>query len=298
MKHCKKSAFTIIICFILILQLLINVNAHSSTLKNALDHDGDLIGSEEIGWIVDEGYHMNSTTVTYTFASNITKEFESYVSKAAENWSVCAKVLYDASNPTVTFGFYDSSIPSYFYSYVAVTHEYNVDNNGHIKSCKISFNPDYYTGGSNELDANIIIKVLTHEIGHVFGLKDLKSSSNRNKLMYYTYASTATAPTSSDIKGFNVITGRHVTHEWLVYDSYAQCTICDGIHTHLNFGTSWYDYDNYCHMGKCAVCGATVSEPHSAQWNSSKQRCERCGHTGSIIVTGKAHLQQTPSPVE
>ena len=157
MKHCKKSAFTIIICFILILQLLINVNAHSSTLKNALDHDGDLIGSEEIGWIVNEGHHMNSTTVTYTFASDITKEFESYVSKAAENWSVCAKVLYDDSNPTVTFGFYDSTPPSNFDKYVAVTHEYNVDNNGHIKSCKISFNPDYYTGGSNELDANIII---------------------------------------------------------------------------------------------------------------------------------------------
>ena len=302
-----KKKMTSIICSIFLVMCFLNtIYSHSHSQAGYIDSnqivkaDGSLpygsrsyVGGEDMGWSICEEYHMNNisgTTLKYYIAFSNDK-FIQYVVDGVSKWNSVVKFVRTTNESEANIVFSLITMPNNL-SIMAQTlrGSSNPDSNGHISKITIELN-------KNEYD-DILPIVIAHEVGHTFGLNDLYLSKNKDKIMYGTADMKATAPTPSDVKGFNVITGLHVTHVWVDHGTYAQCALCDGIHTHSRYITSWYDYDAYCHKGKCSACGETITEPHSAQWNSSKQRCERCGHTGSIIVTGKAHLQQTPSPAQ
>ncbi|MCR5782884.1 MAG: hypothetical protein K6G90_09140, partial [Clostridia bacterium] len=84
------------------------------------------------------------------------------------------------------------------------------NSSGHFTSWTIAIN------SAQESSFNSV--VMAHEFGHAFGLGDLTSSSNNNKLMHERCntgsTSGITGPTSKDKWGAKVITGYHTSHSW------------------------------------------------------------------------------------
>ncbi len=101
-----------------------------------------------------------------------------------------------------------------------------------------------------------------HEFGHTIGLTDLYLSQNYNKLMCgYRDRRTATAPTSRDLWGAQVILGLHNTHTFTSYRYY-------GI-----IGEDGY------HMSCCSGCGGNAigREPCVYRTDNSFEPCIYCG---------------------
>ncbi len=123
--------------------------------------------------------------------------------------------------------------------------------------------------------------VFAHEIGHVLGLADLYNSSNSDKLMYGYNTGSATGPTEADLNGYNVISGRHATHDFKYTDTYSQCQECDGIKTESHH-YSWSQYSSTKHKGVCtdSGCEKTVYELHYHHWGAG--RCKRCAYRGTV----------------
>lgn len=144
--------------------------------------------------------HWGSNTVSYKF-SGLSSAYKEMFRDAAEIWESCTSAHITESSSavgTVTKENIESIAPGC--PAITVT-PMNVSSPYHGYTWTIYMN----STRMNELTA----VSLAHEIGHVFGLVDLYNSSNINKLMHFSEYRTATAPTSSDVKGFNVITGLH-----------------------------------------------------------------------------------------
>ena len=64
-----KKACKMFVCGILIVVLSIPVAAHSSTQRYNIDSENppQRVGTEDMGWVIDETCHTNGTAVTYYF---------------------------------------------------------------------------------------------------------------------------------------------------------------------------------------------------------------------------------------
>lgn len=237
----KKLALVII--FVIAVFGVQNVFAHPNLQSSYIDW------GESIGWSIDEGNHTNSTTLTYKFDSadtSLTDSIKNTVRSGASKWSSYGTVS-ESSSGVGTITTYSDSSTSTTSSFA----DYSSNSSGHLTTWKIKINR-YYT---------VMAVTLAHEFGHAYGLNDLYDSSNYSKLMCgYRDERTATVPTTSDGKGFKVITGVH-THTSSTTWSYKQisgvplsvpihmkyCGTCDGYKTESCSPIT----------GKCTKCGYT-----------------------------------------
>lgn len=268
----KKLSILLFITIFLLLSAF-PAFAHPAYQSNQLDtfvnYMGHVcVGSESIGWGIMEDFHLGTYICSYKFDSNVSATNKTLFRSAVALWTNnTGAQITETSSAIGTIALRDLGA-----SVVAATTLNYSASTGHLTSWVIYIN-------TNE-NITITALYLAHEIGHVFGLSDLSSSGNINKLMYYQSDFTATKPTVSDIKGFNVITGIHTVHNWKYTNAYRQCLDCDGKKTVAHQYT-WTDYNSYLHRGVCSLCNEVVYEPHSPYYNTI-HGCIRCGRTAFI----------------
>lgn len=272
-----KKIISIILIMSIFMCLTLNVSAHTQVQNTILDEYTDkdghkyYVGAESIGWIIDEYGHIGTTSITYRFDNSVPSRYKTMFRKAASSWEIytdatVTEVSSTSANVVVKYGSLALTSRAESSTYTNGTRNYHSSN---------------WTITINNSDL-AVEHDLIHEIGHVFGLHELRYTDNTNKIMFIKGSSrTATHPTSSDIKGFYVITGLHSTHSSWKYSNTAKwCATCGGIKTFdepHNF--RWTAYTAGTHKGYCPICKLTVYENHSYYLSGSQ--CTRCGSTNA-----------------
>ena len=257
----KRKAFFIAVLYILIAVFMLQTGpcafAHLYTqdgilAKSYIDHDGYYdyyIGGENVGWSIDENYHTNGTTLTYSFSNDdpyLTMLYKIYIANGAARWSDVVTIT-EKTDGTGT-GLIDtfSNIND---RAVAKFNDYSADGAGHLTSWKISINRAHTQS----------VATMAHEFGHAIGLNDLYAAENNDKLMYGCVdGATAAYPSIYDQWGAKVITGVHVSHSW--GHKYHSITGYGG-NRHIKYCTVCYGLTNtitdctYNSANICTVCG-------------------------------------------
>lgn len=221
------------------------------------------IGGEAVGWSIDELFHTNGPTITYSFITSdsyLNSTFKSYVTVGASLWSGTVTIVNKTDGSgTGQIGTYldqDTNIEAKFTQYYS-------DSSGHLTSWKILMNRT----------ASLSATILAHEFGHAIGLNDMYANKNFDKLMYaYTSGRTATSPATADQWGAKVITGVHTSHTWsFKYHS----TASNGNNKHVRYCTSCSGLTDtimecvYNANNVCRVCGV----PRGSQpWSSGSEQ--------------------------
>ena len=262
----KYKELTSVITAVAMFFLSIPAFAHTSSQANILekeyisDYGGYYIGGEGVGWSIDESCHAYNSVIQYHFTTGMSNAWKTKVHNAATLWGSTVSIQETTSSGgTVRVSSFDSDIAASFY-------DANPDSNGHITvsgtSWKIKLNSNY--------SGTVTKEIIAHEFGHVIGLNDLFAYSNRNKLMYYLddpdNSNAATAPTTQDKRGAEVITGSHTSHTW-AYRFYRQNSSGQNQHER---------YCSYCKGIK-------------------KSSIENCSYSGSVFCT-KCGIPQGYSP--
>ena len=234
-----KRMITIVLCLTL-LAICLPISAHTSSQSGVLAkekipqyNNQYYIGGTVVGWSIDESCHAYTNSVTYKFDSIVDTDWRDFIKSADSRWS--STVAIDVSSTgtgLVELDAFDIHIAAEFY-------DPHPNSNGHITvsgtSWKIRVNTNYIR--------TVTKAIIAHEFGHVIGLNDMYSYSNRDKLMYgiddpdNTLA--ANYPTTQDKRGAEVITGQHTSHTWEyvfyrtnssgVEQHRRRCTYCKGI---------------------------------------------------------------------
>lgn len=253
-----------VIAYVLVIAMMMSptqfAGAHTTSQKGILAEEiieeyGDgtqsYVGGEDVGWSIDEGYHTNGTTITYSFSttdSHLTNTYKGYVTEGASKWSSLVTITLKADGTGM------GKISTFYNANTSTTAQfcnYSSDSSGHLTSWEIQMNRAH----------QMTAVTLAHEFGHVSGLNDLYDSQNIGKLMYGYSNRIATGPTASDIWGAKVITGVHSNHSWgyKYYNTTSAgycrhikyCTDCNGL-------TNTVENCTYLLFGnKCMVCGYT-----------------------------------------
>lgn len=279
---------------LLLIAILCNtVSAHSATEEGTIarvfhkigedQYNNDFydycLGSEDIGWVAHEGMHTaSSSTVYYKFDSGVSTDLRQTFVQGATKWAGIINFVVRTNSAVGTV----YAVNNPYYEAAAWTSDRVYDSNHHLTSWSIYINT-YYT---------FTAKTAAHELGHVIGLIDLYDTANINKLMYFSTASTATAPTESDKKGARVILGIHGNskptnpHVW-DYKHYGTdssgnhlhvkyCTVCDGYHALSSA------YPNTPDTALCTFTEAyTGNNYHAGAYHYYQYRktCTVCGHS-------------------
>lgn len=201
----SKYAKVLIACLTLLMNSfcynILGMSAHTKSLSPYLWGESN-VGTYKfnVGWAVSETMgHSGGTSINYKFASDITEDEKKIFKSAVAKWtSSSAKptITESTSGKGTITGFRDtaSSAPVGFFT------SHSKDSNNHTTKWEIGF---------NRLSNRPTFAILAHEIGHVFGLRDLYFDENKSKIMYAYTSTTATGPTTYDIKGFSIITGKY-----------------------------------------------------------------------------------------
>lgn len=229
----RKIRFSLVLALGLIIAIsnASLVSAHTTSQEGILKADhyvygGWYIGSESIGWSIDEDYHNGSTTLYYKWKSGdpyLTTVRKGWYQTAAAKWASCGTVAYSTSLAKGTFGTFTASTSEM--GTIAKFYDFTANSSGHLTAWKIDMNWKISSSYTDEKWATF----LAHEMGHAYGLNDLysmTSPNNKSKLMYGFYDGTATGPTTTDLNGFSVITGVHSYH---LFNNSGVCTICGGM---------------------------------------------------------------------
>ena len=104
MRKMIKCRFiiTIIVC-VFFIQLITPVFAHPASQENVLSksycelREDYYIGGEDVGWFIDEDYHTNGTTLTYSISESAylgTEPYRSYIFDGAALWNGVITIIY------------------------------------------------------------------------------------------------------------------------------------------------------------------------------------------------------------
>lgn len=232
------------------------------------------LGTEEIGWILNEHCHIGSGTefhfrITNDEGLDVLTTLQEEIIYGAELWAPYVQIT---TNTTSDNHIYLTS--SLSMNYLALFICYNDNTYGHHANWDILLN----TKQQGNLDRSAI----AHELGHAIGLSDLSESINSDKLMYLSNYCTATAPTTSDIWGAKIITGQHSTHTW-ASDPYTvhTCTDCGGYGTHIPTAP-YRSADGARHWARCSGCSNLVYENHS--FDPLTGKCTQCNYSGGVTI--------------
>lgn len=251
----KKIAFFVVVNLILFIMMPFQLMAHSASqsgiLMETLLNGNYYIGGERVGWSIDEDFHTNGTTITYKYNTTDMNARLLFMG-GMSYWSNYATFTL-SSTGTGALGVFNGSqepnIVAKFYNYYANA------TTGHLTSWQIDLSSLYLSSMTS--------KVPAHEIGHAFGLNDLYSPQNYNKIMCgYADMSTATALHIMDIQGFRVITGLHASHLW----SYKYYETVSGNNRHVKYCTQCNGFSIYvtnCVYNAnnvCITCGTPRGE--------------------------------------
>jgi len=218
-----KKVFTLMIIFIFIISLSIKVFSHPSTQGNRIIWGETSNTTINVGWsIYDNDHHTNNRVIMYK-VDNSAASYRNMISQGAMRWAPSFTIMESQNALGVIFT--DNNPNS---GVIARIHMMQSDSSNHFTSWRMTLNTARL----------ITATTIAHEFGHVIGLVDLNHNDNINKLMYFSDASTAAFPHSSDIKGANVITGQHTTHTsgytragsvGITPRFVKTCTVCDAI---------------------------------------------------------------------
>ena len=220
-----KTFLVSIFSLLFVLSTNLIVNAHPSKQNNILKSEyhstygGYYVGGESVGWSIDENNHAGGTYINYTWQTGdacLTAARKSLVQQGAAKWAPCGTIENEIGGNTYTGGKIGTFDPGPNSGTVAQFYDFASDSQGNLYYWKIDMN----------WRMNVTSTTMAHEFGHVFGLNDLYNSSNSNKLMFGYSSRTASGPTATDVKGFNVITGIHTTHS---FNTSGVCTGCGGL---------------------------------------------------------------------
>lgn len=267
-------------------------SAHTTSQTNVVEGNGSMYSS--CGWIIRETSHTNGTTVKYSFnpndpyvglASPNGVNYRSITNAGAAKWQQPFLSPFSVQHDQTATNFVVDTYYNSGSSTVAMFTLYNSNSSGHLTNWKISINRA----------RNITSENMAHEFGHAFGLRDLYSSNNSNKLMYGYTTGTATVPITNDLNGAKVITGNHGpgtsnNHNFNLFSAnpnlvpntathhLVSCSICLGERTDSNkYGTHIYNiYESASanvHTKRCS-CGVHGGDaPHVWVGNV----CSLCG---------------------
>lgn len=260
----KRPIIFFILVMILTLISLTNTYAHPYSQEGILaksyiaEYENSYIGGDYVGWSIDEGYHTNGSTMTYSFSKTdpyLTDTYESYVTNGALKWSgtVSIQNKTDGSGTGLVKTFNNPNTVTV----AQLTYYSNdADSMGHFTSWTLEMNRS----------KTITAATVAHELGHAIGLNDLYADFSSNKLMYGYDTGSATTATAADKWGAKVITGLHTSHSW-GYKYYSTnsmgnvhikyCTECNGFSTTTELCT----YNQY---NVCTKCGTPYGiQPYS-----------------------------------
>lgn len=258
MKKAMRVVLGYILMVVLILQLVPCASAHLYSQENILAKSYNekkkkyYIGGEAVGWFIDEDYHTNGTTLTYSFSTDdpyLLDRYKTYTRDGASMWSGTVNIVCKTDG-TGTGLISTMPLTDDNTDIVAQCCNYKADSSGHFKSWEIKLNRAHLQSANT----------LAHEFGHAIGLKDMYADRNRDKLMYGYESRTATGPTTSDKWGAKVITGVHSSHTW-GYKYYGisstggnkhikYCTVCNGWASSMTISDCVYNSNNIC-----SLCG-------------------------------------------
>ena len=253
----KKTLIVVLIVLLLITS--IPSYAHQSSqagilAKEYINHSpyyDYYIGGTTVGWFINESFHTNGALITYKCAPSVDDDVIAFASTAASVWTgENGYPVTIQSNPTGTGTIQQVSLANNINAQCCQL--VTSGTTGHLTSWKIQVN-------ENNL-ASIDVTTLEHEFGHIIGLTDIYSTTNKNKIMYYKKSErTATAPASIEKKGAEVITGQHTSHTWEyvfyrtnssgVAQHKRRCTYCKGIKYNSIENCTFNAY------GVCTKCG-------------------------------------------
>lgn len=287
----SKRILSVILAFVVLaLVPTLSVSADSLTVNH-------INGGEQCGWtLMSSRLHRGQKALTYNFkyAADKTK-YASVFTSGTSLWGSsisCTEGSASAAQLSI-WSVSDSGKP-----YTAAT-RLTASTNSHITKAEMVINSAVFDGKSSAVKT----RTIAHEIGHVFGLDDLKDSANDTKIMWYS-ASSSKNVTQSDLYGMKVVTHAHKSHSFASPVSYSStyhrstCNYCSGYieerHTMVNGSCSEcgricthpscsYAYVNTSvHRCTCSMCGNVFNEAHIL--NSSSGECIKCGYDGPITA--------------
>ena len=273
----KRKLTIVLLVLSIITSISLHVYAHNSSqvgvLDSAIVNDHTVIGSESIGWIIDESMHLGSSVLTYCFDSTVQQPQKDCFYAATSIWSNA----YPYLTFTESTGGLLHIIAVNDIGYIAAATGYT-DSNGHFTLAYIFINNLYLS--------ELTPVILAHEIGHIIGLNDLYDPNNTDKLMAGS-GMTATGPTTAELWGVSILQNRHgntgYEHDWKYTNAKKTCSYCGGVKTEQHHYI-WSQYNATYHKGTCTDCGAIVYERHY-HYHNNILGCLRCGYNGPVPQT-------------
>ena len=252
------------------------------------NHDTLVSGGERVGWSLGSS-HIGDFSGAYfydSFNTSLTSSLKSITNSGASMWS-SYKSFYQVGEHQ---GLGEIITENKVNNVIATFYCFNVDSsNNH-------FNGKWFIRINLHKIGVYTSTVAAHEFGHAIGLDDLTSSSNNNKLMYYSNATSASGPTTADKMGAQIMMGTH-THYWTIKRSInptqhvTSCNVCKGdklaleISTCTSFTWKYYDYSGgskrhaiQCTCGNLAMDypGQTIQNCNYGA-NGTDYFCTVCG---------------------
>ena len=203
---------------------------------------------------------MGSRGTTYAYATaKLKNRFSVFVEAGINMWGVSIYCVESTTNPKGTI----VSSGEWPAANASVSSDFN--STGHVTGWEMEIYVDIIR---EDLYPEEVKRTFAHEIGHVYGLNHVNSSSQ----IMYGQASSTKSVTAADVRGMLVMTHQHMHDESTNYDFIRAA---------------------YTHDQKCRTCFAYETiECFTSEWHSGNRHyfvnnCE-CGNTGTVSVVCNA----------